>query len=124
MMPYLLCRIICFASSGPEDIVAAWLTHQSSIAGNETKSGMSRGAAEPKLTAADAIIDKLTIAIFMFQIVVVLVLGYFGNAWKYTQGLKVLIFLIISVLMQKIHCNLHACCCTLSTLMGTCYCIL
>jgi len=90
MMPYLLCRIICFACSGPEDIVAAWLTHQSSIAGNETKSGMSRGAAEPKLTAADAIIDKLTIAIFMFQIVVVLVLGYFGNAWKYTQGLKVL----------------------------------
>ncbi|OQU81317.1 hypothetical protein SORBI_3006G040500 [Sorghum bicolor] len=56
--------------------------------GNETKSGMSRGAAEPKLTAADAIIDKLTIAIFMFQIVIVLVLGYFGNAWKYTQGLK------------------------------------
>ena len=79
-----------FACSGPENIVAAWLTHQSSIAGNETKSGMSRGAAEPKLTAADAIIDKLTIAIFMFQIVVVLVLGYFGNAWKYTQGLKVL----------------------------------
>jgi len=79
-----------FACSGPENIVVAWLTHQSSIAGNETKSGMSRGAAEPKLTAADAIIDKLTIAIFMFQIVVVLVLGYFGNAWKYTQGLKVL----------------------------------
>ncbi|XP_066348308.1 phospholipid-transporting ATPase 2-like isoform X1 [Miscanthus floridulus] len=65
-----------------------WACGVAVYTGNETKSGMSRGAAEPKLTAADAIIDKLTIAIFMFQIVVVLVLGYFGNAWKYTQGLK------------------------------------
>ncbi|PUZ46721.1 hypothetical protein GQ55_7G104700 [Panicum hallii var. hallii] len=56
--------------------------------GNETKSGMSRGTAEPKLTAADAMIDKLTIAIFLLQIVAVLVLGYFGNIWKDTQGLK------------------------------------
>lgn len=86
-----MCQSICFASSQPEDTVVAWLTLlQSSTAGNETKSGMSRGAAEPKLTSADAIIDKLTIVIFMFQIVVVLVLGYFGNTWKDTQGLKVL----------------------------------
>ncbi|XP_062225401.1 phospholipid-transporting ATPase 2-like [Phragmites australis] len=56
--------------------------------GNETKSGMSRGTAEPKLTAADAMIDKLTVAIFMFQIVVVLVLGFVGNIWKDTRGLK------------------------------------
>jgi hypothetical protein len=74
-----------------KDIVATWLTLQSSIVGNETKSGMSRGTAEPKLTAADAMIDKLTIAIFLLQIVAVLVLGYFGNIWKDTQGLKVLI---------------------------------
>lgn len=51
---------------------------------------MSRGTAEPKLTAADAMIDKLTIAIFVLQIAVVLVLGYFGNIWKHTRGHKVL----------------------------------
>lgn len=58
--------------------------------GNQTKSGMCRGTAEPKLTAADAMIDKLTVAIFMFQIVVVLVLGFAGNIWKKNQGLKVI----------------------------------
>ncbi|KAL6652954.1 hypothetical protein ACP70R_011879 [Stipagrostis hirtigluma subsp. patula] len=56
--------------------------------GNETKSGMSRGTAEPKLTAADAMIDKLTVAIFVFQIGVVLLLGFVGNIWKDNQGLK------------------------------------
>ncbi|CAL5028041.1 unnamed protein product [Urochloa decumbens] len=65
-----------------------WACGVAVYTGNETKSGMSRGTAEPKLTAADAMIDKLTIAIFLFQIVVVLVLGYFGNIWKGTQGLK------------------------------------
>lgn len=49
---------------------------------------MSRGTAEPKLTAADAMIDKFTVAIFVFQIVVVLVMGFAGNIWKDTQGLK------------------------------------
>ncbi|GJU38113.1 phospholipid-transporting ATPase 2 [Tanacetum coccineum] len=34
--------------------------------GNETKLGMSRGVAEPKLTAMDALIDKLTRVIFTF----------------------------------------------------------
>ncbi|CAN6275550.1 unnamed protein product [Urochloa humidicola] len=65
-----------------------WACGVAIYTGNETKSGMSRGTAEPKLTAADAMIDKLTIAIFLFQIVVVVVLGYFGNIWKDTQGLK------------------------------------
>nr|CAB3486752.1 unnamed protein product [Digitaria exilis] len=65
-----------------------WACGVAVYTGNETKSGMSRGTAEPKLTAADAMIDKLTIAIFMLQIVVVLVLGYFGNIWKHTKGLK------------------------------------
>ncbi|AQK43110.1 Phospholipid-transporting ATPase 2 [Zea mays] len=65
-----------------------WACGVAVYTGNETKSGISRGAAEPKFTAADVIIDKLTIAIFMFQVVVVLVLGYFGNTWKDTQGLK------------------------------------
>ncbi|CAL5032749.1 unnamed protein product [Urochloa decumbens] len=65
-----------------------WACGVAVYTGNETKSGMSRGTAEPKLTAADVMIDKLTIAIFLFQIVVVLVLGYFGNIWKGTQGLK------------------------------------
>lgn len=51
-------------------------------AGNETKLGMSKGIAEPKLTAADAMLDKLTAAIFAFQIVVVLSLGAAGNIWK------------------------------------------
>jgi len=57
--------------------------------GNETKLGMSRGIAEPKLTAMDAMIDKLTGAIFIFQIVVVMVLGIAGNVWKDTEARKV-----------------------------------
>lgn len=56
--------------------------------GNETKLGMSRGLPEPKLTAVDAMIDKLTGAIFIFQIVVVLVLGIAGNVWKDTEARK------------------------------------
>ncbi|EEC84193.1 hypothetical protein OsI_30582 [Oryza sativa Indica Group] len=65
-----------------------WACGVAVYTGNQTKSGMSRGTAEPKLTAADAMIDKLTVAIFMFQIVVVLVLGFAGNIWKKNQGLK------------------------------------
>ncbi|KAK1260031.1 Phospholipid-transporting ATPase 2 [Acorus gramineus] len=57
-------------------------------AGNETKLGMSRGIPEPKLTAVDAMIDKLTGAIFLFQIVVVIVLGIAGNVWKDTEARK------------------------------------
>ncbi|CAK9162423.1 unnamed protein product, partial [Ilex paraguariensis] len=56
--------------------------------GNETKLGMSRGIPEPKLTAVDAMIDKLTGAIFVFQIVVVIVLGIAGNVWKDTEARK------------------------------------
>ncbi|KAK6140761.1 hypothetical protein DH2020_025496 [Rehmannia glutinosa] len=55
---------------------------------NETKLGMSRGIPEPKLTAVDAMIDKLTGAIFIFQIVVVIVLGVAGNVWKDTEARK------------------------------------
>ncbi|WMV54009.1 hypothetical protein MTR67_047394 [Solanum verrucosum] len=55
---------------------------------NETKLGMSRGIPEPKLTAMDAMIDKLTGAIFVFQIVVVIVLGIAGNVWKDTEARK------------------------------------
>uniref|UniRef100_A0A453BTP9 Phospholipid-transporting ATPase n=1 Tax=Aegilops tauschii subsp. strangulata TaxID=200361 RepID=A0A453BTP9_AEGTS len=58
------------------------------VSGNETKSGMSRGTAEPKLTAADSMIDKLTVAIFIFQIAVVLLLGLAGNIWKDSHGCK------------------------------------
>lgn len=50
---------------------------------------MSRGIPEPKLTAMDAMIDKLTGAIFLFQIVVVVVLGFAGNVWKDTEARKV-----------------------------------
>ncbi|MBA0743841.1 hypothetical protein Gogos_006495 [Gossypium gossypioides] len=49
---------------------------------------MSRGIPEPKLTAMDAMIDKLTGAIFVFQIVVVMVLGIAGNVWKDTEARK------------------------------------
>lgn len=59
------------------------------FSGNETKLGMSRGIPEPKLTAMDAMIDKLTGAIFVFQIVVVMVLGIAGNVWKDTEARKV-----------------------------------
>lgn len=50
---------------------------------------MTRGIPEPKLTAVDAMIDKLTGAIFVFQVVVVMVLGVAGNVWKDTEARKV-----------------------------------
>ena len=59
------------------------------LSGNETKLGMTRGVPEPKLTAVDAMIDKLTGAIFVFQLVVVMVLGVAGNIWKDTEAMKV-----------------------------------
>lgn len=60
-----------------------------SFLGNETKLGMSSGVPEPKLTAVDAMIDKLTGAIFGFQSLVVTVLGIAGNVWKDTEAVKV-----------------------------------
>ncbi|KAI6673019.1 hypothetical protein NL676_000925 [Syzygium grande] len=65
-----------------------WACGVAVYTGNETKMGMSRGVPEPKLTAVDAMIDKLTGAIFIFQIVVVMVLGIAGNVWKDTEAIK------------------------------------
>ncbi|XP_074344212.1 phospholipid-transporting ATPase 2-like isoform X2 [Apium graveolens] len=65
-----------------------WVCGVAIYAGNETKLGMSRGVPEPKLTAMDAMIDKLTGAIFVFQIVVVIVLGVAGNVWKDIEARK------------------------------------
>ncbi|XP_010556845.1 PREDICTED: phospholipid-transporting ATPase 2 [Tarenaya hassleriana] len=65
-----------------------WACGVAIYTGNETKLGMSRGIPEPKLTAVDAMIDKLTGAIFVFQIVVVMVLGVAGNVWKDTEARK------------------------------------
>ncbi|CAN1230877.1 Phospholipid-transporting ATPase 2 [Linum perenne] len=65
-----------------------WACGVAVYTGNETKLGMSRGIPEPKLTAMDAMIDKLTGAIFVFQIVVVVVLGIAGNVWKDTEARK------------------------------------
>ncbi|CAO2826079.1 unnamed protein product [Amaranthus hypochondriacus] len=65
-----------------------WACGVAVYTGNETKLGMSRGVPEPKLTAVDAMIDKLTGAIFVFQIVVVTVLGVAGNVWKDTEARK------------------------------------
>ncbi|WCJ30820.1 Phospholipid-transporting ATPase 2 [Euphorbia peplus] len=65
-----------------------WACGVAIYTGNETKLGMSRGIPEPKLTAVDAMIDKLTGAIFVFQIVVVIVLGIAGNVWKDTEARK------------------------------------
>ncbi|XP_064963008.1 phospholipid-transporting ATPase 2-like isoform X1 [Musa acuminata AAA Group] len=65
-----------------------WACGVAVYTGNETKLGMSRGVPEPKLTAVDAMIDKLTGAIFLFQVVVVIVLGFAGNIWKDTEARK------------------------------------
>ncbi|XP_022147926.1 phospholipid-transporting ATPase 2 [Momordica charantia] len=65
-----------------------WVCGVAVYTGNETKLGMSRGVPEPKLTAMDAMIDKLTGAIFVFQIVVVVVLGIAGNVWKDSEARK------------------------------------
>ncbi|GLJ45839.1 hypothetical protein SUGI_0964970 [Cryptomeria japonica] len=56
--------------------------------GNETKLGMSRALPEPKLTTVDAMIDKLTGAVFLFQLVVVIILGVAGNTWKASKAWK------------------------------------
>lgn len=64
---------------------------------------MSRGIPEPKLTAVDAMIDKLTGAIFLFQIVVVVVLGIAGNVWKDTEARKVsnnIVFRILRIILN------------------------
>ncbi|KAI8010568.1 Phospholipid-transporting ATPase 2 [Camellia lanceoleosa] len=65
-----------------------WACGVAVYTGNETKLGMSRGIAAPKLTAVDAMIDNLTGAIFLFQIVAVIVLGIAGNIWKDTEARK------------------------------------
>ncbi|KAJ1685670.1 hypothetical protein LUZ63_017060 [Rhynchospora breviuscula] len=65
-----------------------WACGVAVYTGNETKLGMSRGIPEPKLTAVDAMIDKLTGAIFLFQISIVIVLGFAGNIWKDTESRK------------------------------------
>lgn len=72
--------------------------------GNETKLGMSRGIPEPKLTAVDAMIDKLTGAIFLFQIVVVIVLGFAGNVWKDTEARQVSYCVISFNFWRNIFC--------------------
>jgi phospholipid-translocating ATPase len=64
------------------------------ILGNETKLGMSRGSPEPKLTSLDEIVDKLTAAIFVLQIFVVMILGFSGNIWNGTQANKVKIHFV------------------------------
>ncbi|XP_078156330.1 phospholipid-transporting ATPase 2-like [Carex rostrata] len=68
--------------------ITNWACGVAVYTGNETKLGMSRGSPEPKLTALDAIIDKLTAAIFILQIFVVLILGFAGNIWNDTQAQK------------------------------------
>ncbi|KAE8736382.1 Phospholipid-transporting ATPase 2 [Hibiscus syriacus] len=85
------CRFFWWALKGTVISRAAnWEADELAKAGigNETKLGMSRGIPEPKLTAMDAMIDKLTGAIFVFQIVVVMVLGIAGNVWKDTEARK------------------------------------
>ncbi|KAG6722658.1 hypothetical protein I3842_03G171400 [Carya illinoinensis] len=74
-----------------------WACGVAIYTGNETKLGMSRGIPKPKLTAVDAIIDKLTGAIFVFQIVVVIVLGIAGNVWKDTEARRVSLDLVKSL---------------------------
>ncbi|KAJ3675744.1 hypothetical protein LUZ60_004786 [Juncus effusus] len=68
--------------------ITDWACGVAVYTGNETKLGMSRAMPEPKLTATDKMIDKLTAAIFSFQIGVVIILGFSGNIWKDSQLLK------------------------------------
>ncbi|CAM6082124.1 unnamed protein product [Calypogeia fissa] len=65
-----------------------WACGVAVYTGNETKLGMSKGLPEPKLTAVDVMIDKLTGAIFVFQLVVVVILGVAGNAWRASEAQK------------------------------------
>ncbi|KAH9743902.1 phospholipid-transporting ATPase 2 [Citrus sinensis] len=102
------CDLVLIGTSDPQGVcyvevmvltsIGANVKLQYSIfLGNETKLGMTRGIPEPKLTAVDAMIDKLTGAIFVFQIVVVIVLGTAGNVWKDTEARKVSLDLVKSL---------------------------
>uniref|UniRef100_A0A803MME6 Phospholipid-transporting ATPase n=1 Tax=Chenopodium quinoa TaxID=63459 RepID=A0A803MME6_CHEQI len=84
-----------------------WACGVAVYTGNETKLGMSRGIPEPKLTAVDAMIDKLTGAIFVFQIVVVTVLGVAGNVWKDSEARKVSLDLVKSLYAKFIDWDLE-----------------
>lgn len=64
---------------------------------------MSRGVPEPKLTAMDAMIDKLTGAIFIFQLAVVVVLGSAGNVWKETEARKVHLFVTCLIVVFNLN---------------------
>ncbi|BBM97303.1 hypothetical protein Mp_1g04630 [Marchantia polymorpha subsp. ruderalis] len=66
-----------------------WACGVAVYTGNETKLGLSKGLPEPKLTAVDHMIDTLTGAIFVFQIVVVVILGVAGNMWRLSEGQKI-----------------------------------
>ncbi|KAK9222085.1 hypothetical protein WN944_010517 [Citrus x changshan-huyou] len=79
---------VCYVETAALDGETDLKTRLIPAACNETKLGMTRGIPEPKLTAVDAMIDKLTGAIFVFQIVVVIVLGTAGNVWKDTEARK------------------------------------
>lgn len=59
--------------------------------------GLSKGLPEPKLTAVDLMIDKLTGAIFVFQIVVVVILGVAGNVWRLSESEKVISYFLSKV---------------------------
>eukprot|EP00897_Mesotaenium_endlicherianum_P004761 jgi/Mesen1/4312/ME000022S03601 len=63
-----------------------WVCGVAVYTGNETKMGMSKGLAPVKLAAADATIDRLTAAIFVFQLVIVAILGGAGNNWEAAEA--------------------------------------
>ena len=55
-------------------------------AGNETKFGNNKSTPAPKLTHAEAIINRFSVIIFVFQLVLVVIFGIIGNVWKADTG--------------------------------------
>ncbi|KAJ7549483.1 hypothetical protein O6H91_07G055400 [Diphasiastrum complanatum] len=66
-----------------------WACGVAVYTGNETKLGMSKGLPTQKMTAIDGMIDKLTGAIFVFQLVVVIILGIAGDIWNSAEAKKI-----------------------------------
>lgn len=63
-----------------------YITGVAVYTGNETKFSRNKDNPPIKWTKADALINKLAIMLFIFQILLVVVLGYLGLQWKEDYG--------------------------------------
>lgn len=59
-----------------------WIIGAVTYTGNETKIGMNKTTPPTKWTRVDKYIDRATIGIFVFQLVLVVTFGILGNIYR------------------------------------------